>query len=256
MKKLFTNFINTIKTHKTAAMFSGSFVVVIAVVSCLMFIIPSSSDNSNKDTAQTGSHNESSSNYTGAASDIQNNSEEDSVSQDTQSTDNTTDKNNTSSKSNDKNNTNSKINHITSSKPSNKDEANSTTSSKNETSSKPNNTTSSQKTENTTSKPATDNSSDGKVTVVRTENGTRNGLKYTRTYYSDGTATTVVECAHCHQMPCPDGGGKKCSKYVSQNDATVTCQQCGKPKGNGYNGTCYRTTDWENGGKVTCHHYD
>ena len=92
------------------------------------------------------------------------------------------------------------------------------------------------------------------VSVVEKVNGV--GLRGIETMYSDGTVTCVVECEHCHQMPCPDGGEEKCSKYSVKNDATKTCLQCGLPKGDGHNGTCYRTTDWDNGGKIICHHYD
>lgn len=95
------------------------------------------------------------------------------------------------------------------------------------------------------------------VTVVRVTEGVNNrGLKYVETTFSDGSSSCVVECEHCHRFPCPDGGGEACSRYDVKLDATKTCQQCGRPKGDGHNGTCHRTIDWDNGGKVICHHYD
>ena len=95
------------------------------------------------------------------------------------------------------------------------------------------------------------------VTVVKVTEGVNNsGLKYIKTVFSDGTGSCVVECEHCHEFPCPDGGGEACSEYDAKLDGRVTCQQCGHPKGDGHNGTCRRTIDWDNGGKVICHHYD
>ena len=85
-------------------------------------------------------------------------------------------------------------------------------------------------------------------------NGT--GQKFIRVVLSNGETASIVECEFCHKMPCPNGGDNKCSAYNTKEDATVTCQQCYKPKGDGHNGTCYRTIDWNNGGKITCHHYD
>ena len=93
------------------------------------------------------------------------------------------------------------------------------------------------------------------VTSV-TESVTVDGLKTIKTRYSNGTGSVVTECRYCHEFPCPDGGGTSCSQYNVQNDSTVTCQQCGKPKGDGHNGTCYRLIDWNNGGKIICNHYD
>ena len=52
------------------------------------------------------------------------------------------------------------------------------------------------------------------------------------------------------------GSGEACSKYDVKLDATKTCQQCGLPKGDGHNGTCFGTINWENGGVKICHHYD
>lgn len=99
--------------------------------------------------------------------------------------------------------------------------------------------------------------STAKTIVDRVEGYNGLGLKYSYVIYSDGTASDrVVECEHCHQMPCPDGGGTNCSAYTAEKDSDITCQQCGKPYGDGHNGTCYGTIDWSNGGKVTCHHYD
>ena len=95
------------------------------------------------------------------------------------------------------------------------------------------------------------------ITVIKTKEGVNGtGQKYITTYYSDGTTSSVVECAHCHQMPCPDGGGENCPEYDVQKDGSVTCQQCGKPYGDGHNGTCYSEIDWADGGKKICHHYD
>ena len=95
------------------------------------------------------------------------------------------------------------------------------------------------------------------ITVVSVTEGVNGrGCKYIETSYSDGTATAIVECKYCHQMPCPQGGGIQCSKYNVKDDGQITCQQCGRPYGDGYNGTCYGTIDWENGGKAICHHYD
>ena len=95
------------------------------------------------------------------------------------------------------------------------------------------------------------------VTVIKVKEGVNGtGQRYIRTYYSDGTTSSVVECAHCHKMPCPNGGGDACPEYDVKKDSTITCQQCGKPMGDGHNGTCYGEIDWANGGKLTCHHYD
>lgn len=92
------------------------------------------------------------------------------------------------------------------------------------------------------------------VSVV--ERTTADGRKVVETNYSFGPSTTVVECEYCHKFPCPDGGGKDCSEYNTKEDATVTCQTCGKPRGNGYKGTCKNLIDWANGGKISCNYYD
>ena len=98
---------------------------------------------------------------------------------------------------------------------------------------------------------------DKEVTVVEvTECVTLDGLKYIETYLSDYTSIVVMECKYCHEMPCPDGGNELCSQYDVQFDSTKTCQHCGLPTGDGYNGTCYGTIDWDNGGMRICHHYD
>lgn len=95
------------------------------------------------------------------------------------------------------------------------------------------------------------------VTVVSVTEGVDNsGLKYIETVFSDGTGSCVIECEHCHEFPCPNGGGEACSEYDVKLDATKTCQQCGLPKGDGHNGTCFGTIDWDNGGVKICHHYD
>lgn len=82
------------------------------------------------------------------------------------------------------------------------------------------------------------------------------GLKFIETTYSNGTVSAVVECKYCHNFPCLNGGGINCPQYNAQNDAAVTCQICGRPIGNGYNGTCQNLTDWANGGTISCNHYD
>lgn len=94
------------------------------------------------------------------------------------------------------------------------------------------------------------------ITIIRTKEGYDGlGRKYIRYYYSDGTSRDIVECEYCHEMPCPHGGGTSCPKYDVKKDASITCPQCGKRMGDGYNGTCYGEIDWANGGKKTCHHY-
>lgn len=92
------------------------------------------------------------------------------------------------------------------------------------------------------------------VSVV--ERTTADGRKVVETIYSFGPSTKIVECEYCHKMPCPNGGGDKCSEYNTKEDATVTCQTCGRPQGNGYNGTCENLIDWANGGRISCNHYD
>ena len=92
------------------------------------------------------------------------------------------------------------------------------------------------------------------VDVVEGVNGS--GCKYVITVYSDGSSKEVVECQYCHAMPCPNGGGNICSQYTVTEDGAKTCQQCGRPYGNGHNGTCYSEIDWDNGGKIICHNYD
>ena len=95
------------------------------------------------------------------------------------------------------------------------------------------------------------------ITVVSvTESYNGSGCKCVRTFYSDGTSTCVVECKYCHEMPCPNGGNESCSKYNESQDGSKYCQTCGLPLGDGYNGTCYVTIDWDNGGDTICHHYD
>lgn len=94
------------------------------------------------------------------------------------------------------------------------------------------------------------------VVVSVVERTTSDGRKVIQTNLSDGTVTKVVECEYCHKFPCPTGGGKRCPKYDPLKDATVTCQICGRPRGDGYNGTCEQLIDWANGGKVSCNHYD
>ncbi len=88
------------------------------------------------------------------------------------------------------------------------------------------------------------------------EGTTVTGLKYIDTIYSYGRGTSIVECKYCHKMPCPNGGDEDCPEYDTEEDATVTCQTCGKPRGNGYNGTCKNLIDWANGGKISCNYYD
>ena len=84
------------------------------------------------------------------------------------------------------------------------------------------------------------------------------GRKCIYIVYSDGTGTSKVECQYCHKFPCPNGGGKKCTKYDIKLDGQITCQQCGRPNGDGYNGTCYGTINWNDPTKpfLNCHHYD
>lgn len=95
------------------------------------------------------------------------------------------------------------------------------------------------------------------ITVVSVTEGINgSGLKYIETFFSDGTVSCVVECMYCHEFPCPDGGGEACSEYDVKLDGTKTCQQCGRPWGDGYNGTCDGIIDWDNGGKIICNHYD
>ena len=95
------------------------------------------------------------------------------------------------------------------------------------------------------------------ITIVSVIEGTTaDGRKCIETTYSFGPITSIVECQYCHKFPCPDGGGKDCSKYNVKEDATVTCPRCGKPRGDGYNGTCHGLIDWENGGKASCNYYD
>lgn len=94
------------------------------------------------------------------------------------------------------------------------------------------------------------------ITVVSVVEKTRNdGLKEIETTYSFGSATSIVECEYCHGFPCPNGGGEKCSEYNAKEDASVTCQTCGKPRGNGYNGTCKNLIDWSTG-TISCNYYD
>ena len=98
---------------------------------------------------------------------------------------------------------------------------------------------------------------DEEITVVEVNEDTDlDGLKYIETVLSDYTTIVVIECKYCHEMPCPDGGKESCSQYDVKKDSRVTCQDCGRPKGDGYNGTCLGTIDWENGGVGICHHYD
>lgn len=93
------------------------------------------------------------------------------------------------------------------------------------------------------------------VTSVREEINS-DGLKVVVTTFSDGIATCVVQCKYCRQFPCPNGGGEKCPKYDIKLDYAKTCKYCGRPIGNGYNGTCHGLIDWQNGGKHSCNHYD
>ena len=95
------------------------------------------------------------------------------------------------------------------------------------------------------------------ITVVKvTESFNGSGLKGVIVDFSDGNSTCIVECRYCHEMPCPDGGGEACSEYDVKIDGTKTCQRCGLPKGDGHNGTCLGIIDWDNGGKISCNHYD
>lgn len=94
------------------------------------------------------------------------------------------------------------------------------------------------------------------VVVSVTETTTGDGRRVLETVYSDMRSTSIVECKYCHKFPCPEGGGTDCPAYNTQKDATVTCQTCGRPRGNGYNGTCKNLIDWANGGTVSCNHYD
>lgn len=131
------------------------------------------------------------------------------------------------------------------------------TSSKPTSSSKP--VTSKPSNNNTTSSSSSSPASTERTVVERIEGYDGLGLKYLYVVYSDGTTgDRIVECEHCHQMPCPDGGGDKCSKYTAAKDPAVTCQQCGKPKGDGHNGTCYGEINWNDSTKpfIICHHYD
>ena len=66
---------------------------------------------------------------------------------------------------------------------------------------------------------------------------------------------SIVECEYCHEFPCPEDGDKNCPKYDPLIDASVTCQDCGLPLGNGYYGTCDAHIDWENGAATICNHY-
>lgn len=104
-----------------------------------------------------------------------------------------------------------------------------------------------------------DSSLNKDIVITRIEQGTRNGLQYIILYPSNGIVSnefTKVECTYCHSFPCPKGGGENCPQYNIKEDPSETCQRCGRPCGDGYNGTCDGQIDWDNGGKVTCNHYD
>lgn len=95
------------------------------------------------------------------------------------------------------------------------------------------------------------------ITVVSVEErANADGRKSIVFVLSNGTAHSIAECRYCHEMPCPDGGDEHCSQYDLKKDSRITCQNCGRPYGDGYNGTCDSTIDWDNGGITICHHYD
>ena len=96
------------------------------------------------------------------------------------------------------------------------------------------------------------------ITVISVvEETTADGRKAIKTRYSDGTGTIIIECEYCHEFPCPEDGRLNCPKYDPQKDGIVTCQQCGRPNGNGYYGTCHGIVNWNDPSKpfLSCNHY-
>ena len=105
--------------------------------------------------------------------------------------------------------------------------------------------------------------------VTEVEEGVdRYGLKYVKVVVTVRNGSgwvppgfTLCECRYCREMPCPDGGEEKCSLYDEKLDPGVTCQRCGKPQGDGTNGTCiswpYASVNCPNCGEYveqgTCH---
>lgn len=65
------------------------------------------------------------------------------------------------------------------------------------------------------------------------------------------TSWRLSVCDFCDELPCPDGGGTNCSEYNEKEDYSIYCSRCGRPLGDGYNGTC--KSNWVEG---TCTHYD
>ncbi len=95
------------------------------------------------------------------------------------------------------------------------------------------------------------------ITVLYVKEGTdAQGLTFIKIQFYPTGNTTIKQCKYCHEFPCPDGGGTDCAQYSVKEDASVTCPQCFKPVGDGYNGTCDTEIDWINGGSLICNHYD
>ncbi len=100
------------------------------------------------------------------------------------------------------------------------------------------------------------------ITVVSVEEGTTaDGRKFIEVNFSfhtssHGSSVVKIECEYCHEFPCPNGGDEDCPEYDPLKDGSVTCQQCGRPYGDGYNGTCHSKIDWEHGGFTFCNHLD
>lgn len=81
--------------------------------------------------------------------------------------------------------------------------------------------------------------------VIRVEEGVNTqGLKYIQVVvglYGSGwipPGFVRMECRYCHEFPCPAEEEEDCPQYDEKFDPGVTCQDCGKPWGDGTNGTC------------------